>query len=381
MSRYFSILLVSLPLLAAFCLSTSDHYRIKTADHYAKAAEYGKALRLYQKVLRRDSIKHHLPHAASREIYFKAGDMCSKMDMPDAAIESYAKGAAASPGPDIGKYTGGEDPAKDKLSAVGLLEGGRYAEAAAEFQRLKKLYPDFRDRDRYIKTARVLEEQKPSPGTDDFYFSIGDGYIRQGLFEEAKGFYTKRILHYGMRPLRVLRHLKDAYSADAGVREKVWGRDIYVTLEDFESAEYGSKVLDMPRANTSGLCVFEKVIEVPLDNNRDLDAGIRLLVKCDDPSVRIMLGVEITYLKARASGISLHSTAEDAGNGWTMHKIESLSEAARGIARDPSRSWSMEDAFINKCVLVIWAGPDVRPGNFYLDEIQLYLDTGKTGRA
>jgi len=389
MLRYFSITLVSLPILAALCMNGSDHFRMKMADHYIKAAEYKKALHLYAKVLRREEIKHHLSNATSCEISFKSGYLYSKIDMPNAVIESYARGAIASSGPDLNKYRSGESLRKDKLLAIGLLEGGRYQDAAGEFQKLKALYPDFHDADRYISAARALEERKAAPGNENFYFSIGEEYIRHRLFGEAREFYTKRILHYGIFPLRVLRHLRDTYSADVDVRGKVWGSNIYVTLEDFESAEYEpstniyeghrSKVLDIPHNKVHGLSVFEKVIEVPFD--KDLNAGIRLFVKCDDPSVRIILGVEATYLKARTSGISLHSVQEDAGGGWAVHKIRSLFEVAQGMAGEPRNNWSMENAFINKCSLVIWADSAVRSDKFYVDEIQLYLENKKDSRS
>jgi len=320
--------------------------------------------------------------------------------MPNAAIEYYAKAGSRFARVDLSRYFEGSSSDRDKLLAIGLLEGGQYAKAAAEFRRIKDLYPDFQYADKYEDIAKYMEKQGMVPSGEKFYFAVGDSYIKKQLFDDAREFYTKRILRYGINPMRVLSYLKKMYSRDTYIREKTWGGDIYVTLEDFESSEprlgrsgatetdvkshyitaedsyrgKHSEFLDIKYHPGQGPDSWEKIVSIPL-GDKDLSLGLRLFAKSTDPSVNMSLGIEATYPKQGTTGIAMSSAKRDIGGAWQELSIEySLSAMAEGMAKSSTVGWDTKGMFINKALFTIWPPSDMNHSyKFYISALELYI--------
>jgi len=212
-------------------------FRLRLCKYYEKNNHYVKAINTYRKILIKDDVKEGLDDKIRGEINFSLGRLYAELNLVNLAIESYAKGTEAYPGMKVDEYYTRHDLDKDKLIAIGLLEGGNPDGAIDEFIRLDQFYPEFLQAREYIKIASDFKGRGWRGSDKKTLFLLGDGYIQSGLFNEARAFFTKRILDYGVEPIHVLDYLQDKYAGDTDTIQTVWGDDIYVTLEDFEAIE------------------------------------------------------------------------------------------------------------------------------------------------
>jgi tetratricopeptide (TPR) repeat protein len=382
-------------MLTGFQINSTAWFRLKLADVYRNNRQYKDAIRIYNKILRKDGVKKHLPEKLSARVSFDLARLYSGLELKNMAIESYARVFAKYADIDVDTHHNGSDLDKDKLLAIGLLEGGRFESAIKELQRLEGRYPDFQDAQKYITTARDLEKSGFTDN-ENFYFSIGDAYIQNKLFKEARAFYTKRVLDYGIPPMDVLGYLDRKYRDEGGIKEKVWGSHIYVILEDFETIEpqlsvwirgsrpkvnshrvtnecayggYYSEYLDLTYY-AKGPEYWQRTAHVPLYNTK-LKLGVRLYVKSAEPSAHTLL-FDILYPKQGITGAFPDSEIRDAGGGWQEYRSRDLAASAKSIAQ--AHNWKTEDMFMDKVVL------DTQgiSNKFYVDNIELYI-IGQSG--
>ncbi|MDP2913457.1 MAG: hypothetical protein Q8N91_05560 [Candidatus Omnitrophota bacterium] len=377
---------------AALHISSTASFRFRLADYYKCNGQYGKAIRIYDKILRKDSVKRILSESALVRANFEIGLLAAKFDFMNLAIESYARGGAGFEFPDLKRHYTGKDLSHEKLPAIGLLEAGRFEPAIKEFRKLAGLYPDFRDAGKYINAADDMQRQNIRAGRENFYFNLGDTYVENGLFKDARAFFTKRILDYGVSPMDVLRYLNKKYSRNKEIVSEIWGDNIYVVLEDFETNQpqfkrymsnakvkinehfimkdfayegNRSEFLDMTYSK-EGYDYWSKEVIIPI-NAPDLNLGLRLFVKGDNLSGRQLL-FWVVYKKQGLTGIcNPPFTRLDAGNGWTEWRINNLSESARAIAS--RNNWNSDGMMMEKIIIDMQGCS----GKFYIDEIQLIL--------
>lgn len=380
-------------IMAGVYTNSAVWFRMKVADHYMENNQYAKAIRLYEKILRKDKVKPRLGAASRATVNFEKGNAAEKLGLSNLAAESYAAGSTAGPGIDLSKYRSGKDLAGRKLLAIGMLEAGRFDAAIEEFRGLRTAYPDFEESEKYINTARDLKKAYPSGNRNNFLFSVGDAYIHNQLFDEARAFYAKRLLDYGVDLSYLLEYLNRKYSGDNGIMSKVWGGNIYVVLEDFETVDtrlnrsYSSAVAKVNVHRIAGETAYKgksseflevdyakegydywmKDVSIPLDA-ADLKLGLRMFVKGDNLSGRAPL-FWVAYNEGSGSTgiLSPACFIRDLSNGWREWRLDNIYDSAKLLASE--RRWRQDKMVIEKIII------DMRgiPGKFYIDDIELFI--------
>jgi tetratricopeptide (TPR) repeat protein len=389
-------------ILAIFCitfvglhLSSTTWFRLQLADYYKNNAQYEKAILQYNKILRKDALKKKLDDKVRSQIDLELGYLYAKAKLTNLAIESYAKGNAGFSDTYFSKYHNENDLWESKLLAIGLLEGGAMDKAVEVLKGLKKRYPQFQDADSYIEAALNLKKQNMIGNGTNYYLKIGGAYIQNQLFDEANAYFTKRILDYGVQPVEVLNFLYKEYSQKPDIREKVWGDNIYVSLEDFESmspklyswVNFGGSRINSHyiakdiahRGNHSeffditygsgGYNYWTKSVDIVL-NSSDLPLGLRVYVK----GVKIpknILRINVLYPAAFISGTSRFGV--DTGNsaGWKVLKISNLLEETKAIAS--GLDWNTSGAKISH--IIIETNNSTDPSvKLFVDDIELYIE-------
>ncbi len=379
-------------IVPALYLDSAIWFRLKRANFYQKKQEYSRAIEIYRKILRKDSLVKKIDLRTFFKINFSLGYLYADLDLDNLSIEHYAKGAMRFLPNNIDGYYRHNDLDKDKLLAIGLIEAGCFKEAKREFEKLGQLYPNFKIAQNYINLIRNLEKNNIIATDDNFLFLIGDYYIKSGLFQEARDFFTKRIIDYGRDYLKVLTYLNTNYAQDKEIIKRVWGENIYVSLEDFEdlypkfvpwladtkerlrrhlitneTAYQGSysELLDLT-SSLEGANYWVRPIMIKFDES-DFKLGIRIFKK--GPSdVKSTLRLGLVYPKEDKSGIYPTAKIKDRGDGWQEYTIENLYENLK--TRDAKIfGWDTEGFYIDK---IIWDTQGAG-GTIYLDSIELFI--------
>ena len=142
----FSIIIFTL------CINSAVWFRLKIAEDYKQNKQSKKAIQIYEKVLRKNNSRNNLSDKYFTKINFSLGYLYAAKDLRNLSIESYARGSKELTGIAIDDYYRRNDLDKDKLIAIGLLEAGRWDEAIIEFEKLKKIYPEFKKARKYINS-------------------------------------------------------------------------------------------------------------------------------------------------------------------------------------------------------------------------------------
>jgi len=383
-------------ILVSLWFNSSSWFRLKLIDYHRGKGQLKKTIQLYNKILRKNSIRKSLSDKILAKICFDLGFLYGSFGLSNLAIESYTCGSRKSTDIAIDSYYQRNDLERDKLIVIGLLESGESKAAINKLQKLTQIYPRFQDAKKYIRVANTLQVMNSTSDNKDFYFRVGDAYIQNELFDEARMFFTKRILDYGIDSIRVLTYLHEKYSENREVAQKVWGDDIYVTLEDFEvlrprltqwvsnvkikvnnhsivdkiaHRENHSEFLDITSMER-GRDLWVKIVNIPLDNI-SFDLGIRAFIKSTKPSP-YNLSFNVKYPECHESGVSSGSAGEEFSGGWREYRIENLGERTSQMAL--RRNWNTEGRFIDKIILTTQGVSN----QFYIDDIELYLvNSGK----
>jgi hypothetical protein len=301
-------------------------------------------------------------------------------------------------GKDVEYSTNGVD--RDRALAVGLVESGKWDRAIKEIEKLKSIYYyDYfnSQADSYIKAVRQLERRGLCPKDKNFYFAIGDTYIENQLFGEARSFFTKRILDYGVDLRELLRYLKNKYFAQKDIVQKVWGDEIYVTLEDFE--ELDTKIYNWVSTNKARIIshyIDDKTYHKGLRSewfdlyysqenklgdynylaktvsilvfDYDFKLGIRLFIKSIVP-FEYIVGVNMVRQGPGliASGIYTSTQSRALDNGWVEYRIDNLSGGVRKIF--PATKGNVLEIKIDKVAI----DSKCASNKFFVDDIEIFI--------
>ncbi|MBL7070812.1 MAG: tetratricopeptide repeat protein [Candidatus Omnitrophica bacterium] len=387
----FCLFVILFFILTGAYINSTDFFRRIAADHCKASGRYPQAIAFYKKIIRKDSVKKHLIGSDFASVNFNLGYLYAQIGLTNSAIESYASGSARSIDIKTEDYYSG-DLEKDRLIAVGLLEAGNWDAAIDEFQKMKRRYPRSADIDSYLRTADSLKQEGIASGRRDIFFDIGDAYIRNRLFDEARPFFTRRILDYGVHPLEVLRHLRRAYYADPDIKQKVWGDEIYVTLEDFERIKpHLKRWITQARPRTNDHHISDEVafkgarsefldilyskkdydywivdVDIPLDG--DLPLGLRVFVKSKERFIG-HLKENIIYSGGKGSSVIERPDVKiNAGDGWEMQRTVGLYEKAQAIGEEIGCGGCTIK--MDKVIIDTAGGSN----QFYVDDIELFIE-------
>ncbi len=374
-------------------INSSTWYRLSLIKNCKKHGESTKAINLYNKILRKNRLKGFKNCAYYGIIYLDLGREYAEFKLRNLAIESYVRGVKLYPDSKLDGYYCRVDLEKDKLLAIASLESGNLVKAIKEFQRLRNYYPEFQEARKYLGMAATLNRQNMDLSQKYSYFTIGDTYIKYGLYEEARSFFTKRILDYGLDSLEVLSYLDRKYSSLHKIRNKIWGRDIYVTLEDFENNENRLKnwvnitegsvkghgitsqesykgnyaeLLDITYKKEEGFDFWVKPVLIRLDN-ASLSLGVRVFVKKSDPE-RGHIKLNIDYPREGWTGVWHYDINEKADKGWQEWRIDNLVSKAYKLGSDFNRK-NFEEMKIDRIIF----DTSAKSGRIFIDEIELFI--------
>lgn len=224
--------------------------------------------------------------------------------------------------------------------------------------------------------------------------SFGENLARQRRFREARIFYTTTMTEY-FTPVEVLQILGDLYDVPEKkmVREKIWGKNIFVVLEDFENttrpvisnwatSNYPrvkaheisgnefytgsqSEYFDL-RYASPGWDYWAKRVDIPLAaKNRPM--GVRFYLKSRGPFKGCLRFTVVMGGDQKRTGIWHEDEVRDAERGWQMRWVDDvyqkavLSATKSGI---PAENLRIDQIIINT---------DGHSNQFYVDDIELYL--------
>jgi len=229
-----SLTVIAVLSLAVLFLSSTTFFRLKIARYYSENERYEEAVKIYHKILRKEESRNYFSPKLVSHINFMLGHLYSRLLLENLAIEYYAKSALYLSELDLKEYFYKHNFDIDKLMVLGLLEGGNFKKADEVSHELGKIYTSSSDFQKFQVIALQLIDKQWSPSRKKDLFKLGETYIYLQLFEAARGFFVKRIVDYGVSNLEVLTYLKDTHSDNIPVKQRIWGDEFFVTLEDFE---------------------------------------------------------------------------------------------------------------------------------------------------
>ncbi len=368
-------------------------FRMKLADYHRDRHEYGKSIYLYNRILAKDNAKKYLNKEAVSKLNLALGNLYAKSNFENLAIESYAKVDTEILTLYLQDSYDKDSRQNNLLIAIGMLESARFDAAIKSLGFLKVHYPDFADAKKYISVASDLKERPIALRAKELYFLIGNAYISNKLFKQARSFFTKRILDYGKSPVDVLSYVSRNYYDKDKIKQEIWGDNIYVVLEDFEGPVYRlSRLMSNARSKISshaiardpmskenhleildieyigeGYDFWSKNTKFLLDDT-GLNIGIRVSIKSSNPS-GVHLYFKVIYPKQEITGVCMPPTLRrDNADGWVEHSIKDLCtyvEKAASIG-----GWAVEDEVILDKIIIDTRGASNR---FLIDNIELFV--------
>lgn len=379
-NKRWTILIILFLILLALWLNSTTWFRLKLADYYMREQNYDKAISICKKILRKENL------TAGYQILDSVGIFKERL-ITFLLTNAYLKNAESH-----------FEQAKDYFKPT-TLDFHLFDRAMTEYEEINRLYEDCQ------KTFASIPEElsnkwqeilkKSNEEKSKACFAFGQEYIKRKMWQEARIFYTKKILKY-LNPVAVLEKLDRLYNTDEylDIKEKVWRQDIFVTLEDFEDSNdpvliewpidakpivnahviskdvshtgRRSEYLDLSYAEGGGIHDYwMKSVNLPLTNPA-LPLGIRVYIKSSEP-FKGALRIHITYLKEGTGAFWDSDVRQEVGGGWEVKKTENLMDNV--IALGSSRNWNIDEMVIDN-VLINTGGIS---NKFYVDDIELYL--------
>ena len=397
--RFYTILIISLA-LGALYLNSTTLIRVKLANYYTRTKHYNEAINAYNKIIRKE--KAHLKPRVHDSIFlsgihFILSELYSRKNMKNLAIEEYVNAFKMNPQIDEPVFLFSNDPLDYRRLAMAFLESGNFDQAIKYFIKIQGHFFGDMEIEKYIFIAKEMKAINPQPVlNDDFYFSIGEQYIAKELWAEAKVFFTKRITK-NVGPVEVLRYLNKRYNLNekSEIRNKVWGENLYVSLEDFEDSKAPVFVNGPSDAKSTvrsheiargishgGNCseyfdltyaieryydywVKTEHISISIEN---LPLSVRLFVKSAKP-FRGDLRLIIAYPVSSVQGvINSQPGAGSITADWRLLKIEDVLKKAKVVGQ--RFKWNTSKMEI--VGVVVNTGADTN--QFYIDDIELFLN-------
>ena len=272
-----------------------------------------------------------------------------------------------------------------------------FEQAMAGYQKAIKLDKNYRQifnavsipiDKRWEKLSEIIKEAKL-----EACLAFGEQFVQQKDWQAAKIFYTKKILKY-LNPAEGLEALGRFYNTDekAEIKQKIWGKDIFVVLEDFEDSskpvfinwaghpsikvkahkiskqvsrtENCSEFFDLYYFK-GGWNYWAKDVYIPLSETA-LPMGVRVFVKSQKP-FKGCLKLSIHHEKEGKDGIYQNDIKKDVGDGWQMRWVDNLFKEAK-ISSQMDKC-SIDNISINAIII----SPESDSNQFYVDDIELYL--------
>ncbi len=288
-------------------LNSTNWFRMVYADIYIGHSDYARAISIYKKILRKSSVGTSSERSGLSFIYYKLGNLYSKLNETNMAILNYSKTDQMSSGENIS-------------FAMGALESGKWKDALRVFTELKSNSKSTGFYEKYMVAAEGLMKTRESSGSDSFYFAIGDAYIENKLFDEAKEFFTRRILLYEIDPINVLAYVYKRYDNDTDIKRRVWGNSFYVTLEQSKGDPL----------NTLSSYIISNLIITPMQ----FSYGIRAFIVEPEKKEGIFQ-VNIVYPnhKSAAGGPIVAESQSKAVGEYSIYRVNELYAEALAISQ------------------------------------------------
>lgn len=355
--------------------------RVRQARSLASTGRIDQAIRVYESVLRKQSVVHSPNKDLVVYARLRLAELFDKKGMRSRAMQEYYRCVIAVPEARRQTMLRPQTPDERRDFAMTILEE-RPGKQALEY--LESLNDFGADWGVYREIAGTV-----SMDPDMYYYALGSAYIERQLFEEARIYLTSRILRY-VHPLSVLRYCFGKYAgADSDlIIEKVWGRGIYVTLENFEHGAYPvlshwvsrsppirfaqgfeingfrgvSEYLDTDYSVSHGYDLWVVLANVLLGET-GCDVGVRLYCSSDSISLR----ANVIYPAENRSVLLNGGSVKRIDDGWFEYSIGSLRKLARDAAC--SNSWKTDRMYLDKIVIDTMG----RSGRIVIDEIELFV--------
>ncbi len=375
------VLFIFCPILGALYLNSTTWFRLKLADYYMRTQNYDKAVFIYKKALRKENF--NLGYNAKVKVNF------IELQLRDAYLKSA-----------VYHFNEGNLYLKDLDPET--LNLPFFDKTMQEYIKITKLYEDYKKIFTFIpeviknKWDKIIKESHETKMESCFAF--GEQYVKKGMWQAAKTFYTKTIIKY-LNPAVVLERLDTLYNIDerSDIKEKIWGDEIFVTLEDFEDTTMPvldpwitrvlkltvnshiiaknishtgrrSEYFDLTYAkhDTQNYDYWVKPLNLPL-NNPKLVLGIRVFIKSEKPFGG-RLKINITYPKAGGKSPFLEAdTKKNLPDGWEEQSMDNLFEKAKTVALE--NNWNINGMRIENIAIDTHGFSN----KFYIDDIELYL--------
>ena len=342
------IILVVFILLAVSILwvQSTDLFRLKLAGYYRNNNDLDKTMHLYKKVLRKNLVE-------SKNLSRDPLGM-ELIDIYSQRIESRLNSADAN------------------LTVSDFPDMDIFIKGINEYQDIYRLNTDYGkvlgkvDSQRW---RRLIDEVKKRKVT--YCIDFSQRYIRRGMWDRVKKFYTQDMAEY-FNPQDMLERLTDFYDTpeNAGIKEKIWGDTVYISLEDFEDNDSPkfqywagntepevnshrlsrkasfrgeqSEYLDISYKKR-GFNYWAMGNTIPLDESLD-SIALRLYVRSRDKFGGGLV-LNIYYPESRQSCVIRSHDFRDI-NGWQEIYITEIYNKAKDCAI--KNGWDIRDMYIHR---------------------------------
>lgn len=389
---------VFLALLCSYLyLNSATLFRFKMASFYVQKKNYIRAISIYSKIIRKESLKtssrEYMPGPLSRAIFMR-GSTYSISNMSNKAIEEFIKAINSYPGLSKILLAYAKLPREYLTLGTAFLEIGSWDLAIQSFSQCPNCAEYKAEISQFISIAEKIKSKSITRNLgDDLYLSIGGAYIENKMWDTARAFFTKRALTR-IAPIKVLEYLDRKYNHNdaAEIKQKTWGKNIYVSLEDFEVAE--NQLYPWPGGDTKpvvnrhkissiyaskGNCAelidltykrggddyWAKVVNLPVSTS--LRLGIRLFIKSQKPFGGYMTA-HVDYPKQKMGSTWYSDRFEMTKDGWQVRFIDNFCQQA--LSNGYANGWNTDEAKIDGIII------DTKgiSNKIYVDEIELYIE-------
>lgn len=373
------ILTILFFILICSYLNSTSWFRLKLANYYTRFQSYDNSITLYKKILRKESLNSSYRKSES-------GNSVKTNYITLLLTNGYSNNVKYH----LSLYNHYSKPNTLNLQ---LLD-----KAMVEYRKITELYEDYQNIFKPIsyevnkKWEEIFKEMNFKK--TEACFKFGKEYIKKEMWKEAKYFFTKIILKY-MHPIDVLTELNRLYNVDglSEIRQKIWGDEIFVALEDFEDTTrpilidwvrsekpkvnshtivsgvsrsgHHSEYFDLSYIKTGGYHYWVKPVAIPL-TNPNLRLGVRVFIKSGEP-FKGNLRFNVFYPKPGVTGVWDTDIKRSSVAGWEEHRIEDLFQKTKLIASQQNCGDS--EMVIDRIILDTHGFSN----KFHVDDVELYI--------
>jgi hypothetical protein len=364
-----------------FAALSHPFFRMRHAASLSEKGSFDRSIRVYESILRRGSVSRSRDESLEALVRLRMAELFDKKGMRARAMREYYHSMIIAPDGRNTTSLRPRTPEEYRDFAMTILEDKPGKDALVYLSLLNDSGADW---DVYKDIARVIKAE-PS----EYYFTLASAYIDRQLWTEARLYLTSRILRF-VHPLSVLRFAFERYGADDArhIRDTVWGKDVFVTIRDFEQEAYPifshwvsrslprsftqgfepqgyrgcAEYLDVTYPSPRGYDLWVVITNVPLDH-AGFDVGARLYCSSDS----VLLNANVMYPAENKSALFNSCVVTPVREGWFEYSLGPLRKLAGDFAR--TSSWKTKDMYFDKFVV----DTQGKSGRIAIDEIQLYV--------